>query len=289
MPLLELHLVRTFLAVLDAGSFTGGAAALGISQPTVSQHIRRLESLTGECILLRDTHAVTLTPNGAVLERYAREMVALDDQARTYYAGSADHLRIRLGVSEDVALTRLPAMLRHLAAEQSRLQIDLTVGLTSLLYPKLDGGKLDLILAKRREGDDRGTLIKTEPLVWLAHRDFDLDLQASLPVVMFPSGSITTRSALQALEGAGLRWRMACSSETLSGVWSGLQAGLGISAQTRLLLELPPNELDAFKTEDGLPGLGAVDYMLLGRSRRPTGFVAAAAELIEAAARRHLS
>ncbi len=85
--LLELHLVRTFVAILEAGSFFGAAASLGLSQPTVSQHVRRLEQLTGERLFQRDTHSVALTPNGAVLERFAREMVALENQAEAYYAG----------------------------------------------------------------------------------------------------------------------------------------------------------------------------------------------------------
>lgn len=282
--MLELHLVRTFLAVIDAASFTGAAEALGISQPTVSQHIRRLELLTGQHLILRDTHAVALTANGAVLEGYARETLALNEQAKAYFDGAAEQVRVRFGVSEDLALTRLPALLRRLAHEHPQLQIDLTVGLTSMLYPKLDSGRLDLILAKRQAGDDRGVLIKREQIAWIAHRDFVLAPNARIPLVMYPSGSITTMMALQALERAGLPWRMACSSETLTGIWSGLQAGLGVSAQSPVLLDVPPNELCALGTDAGLPALGVVEFVLLGRSRQLTGFIASAADIIGAAA-----
>ncbi len=283
--MLELHLVRTFLAVVDTASFTGAAETLGISQPTVSQHIRRLEHLTGQHLILRDTHAVTLTPNGAVFEGFARESLALDDQARAYFDGTAEQVRVRLGVSEDLALTRLPALLRRLAHEHPELQIDLTVGLTSMLYPKLDSGRLDLILAKRREGDERGALIKREEIAWIAHRDFVLDPRSRIPLVIYPSGSITTALALQALERAGLPWRMACSSETLTGILSGLQAGLGVSAQSPVLLDVPPFELRALGVDAGLPELGAVEFVLLGRSRQLTGVTASAADVIATAAR----
>ena len=109
MPLLKLHLVRTFMVIVEPGSFSAAAATLGLSQPTVSQHVRRLKRLTGERLFQRDTHPVTLSTNGAVLERFAREMVALDDQAQAYYAGTTEQARIRLGVSEDLALTHLPS------------------------------------------------------------------------------------------------------------------------------------------------------------------------------------
>ena len=279
----EINLLRSFLAVADARSFTAAAASLGLSQPTVSQHVRRLEVLTGEALLSRDTHQVALTPDGAVLARFAREIVALDEQAAAYYAGAADHCRVRLGVSEDLALTRLPAVLRKLSAERSKVQIELTVGLTSLLYPKLDSGRLDLILAKRRVGDDRGLVVRSEPLVWMAHREFRLQPHAPIPLVMYPSGSITSSLAVEALERAGLAWRMACSSETLSGVWCGLQGGFGISAQSKVLLDLPPGELVGLGAEAGLPMLGAVEFVLLGRSRRVTGPAAAVAALIKQA------
>ncbi|WP_205856825.1 helix-turn-helix domain-containing protein, partial [Phytoactinopolyspora endophytica] len=56
--------LRTFLAVAETLSFTGAGARLGISQPTVSQHVRRLEDSAGRQLLSRDTRTVTLTDNG---------------------------------------------------------------------------------------------------------------------------------------------------------------------------------------------------------------------------------
>src|SRR4051794_12462342 len=54
--------LRTFLAVAQTRSFTQAAVRLGIRQPTVSQHVRKLEEATGRVLVLRDTHSVALTP-----------------------------------------------------------------------------------------------------------------------------------------------------------------------------------------------------------------------------------
>jgi DNA-binding transcriptional LysR family regulator len=276
----EISLLRSFLAVAEARSFTAGAHALGLSQPAVSQHVKRLEALAGQRLLLRDTSSVALTPSGAVMARYAAEILALHDQAQAYYEGVADQAHVRLGVSEDLALTRLPAVLRRLTSGGSQLQVGLTVGLTSLLYPKLDAGQLDLVLAKRRAGDDRGVVLRHEPLVWMAHRDFTLNVQERIPLVGYPSASITTDRAIQALSRAGLPWRMACTSETLSGVCCGLQAGLGISAQARFLLDMGAHELAPCPPSAGLPALEPVEFVLLGRSAHLHGPVAEVAKVI---------
>ncbi len=277
----EIVLLRSFAAVAKARSFTAGATALGLSQPAVSQHIRRLERQARQVLLQRDTSSVALTASGAVMARFADEILGLHDQARAYYDGVADQALVRLGVSEDLALTKLPAALRRLVRGRSRVQVELTVGLTSLLYPKLDAGQLDLVLAKRRAGDDRGKVVRQEPLVWMAHRDFQLPDDGLIPLVGYPQASITTTLAVGALSAVGLPWRMSCTSETLSGVWCGLQAALGISAQAAFLLEAPPCELVRCPTSFGLPPLQMVDFVLLGRSAHLHGPVAEVATLIE--------
>ena len=59
--LLSPELLRSFVAIAETGSFTAAGRALGRQQSTVSQHIQRLETLTGRRWLDRDTHGVALT------------------------------------------------------------------------------------------------------------------------------------------------------------------------------------------------------------------------------------
>ena len=274
----DIVLLRTFLAVADAGHFTKGGAALGLSQSTVSQHIRRLETVCGRELIARDTHGVTLTPDGAVMVGFAREIVESSQRASAYFSDAAPRGRVRFGVSEDLALTRLPLILRDLIRTSPLLNVELTIGLTGMLYKKLDAGRLDLVFAKRQPGDERGIVVKRERLIWVAHPNFDLDPAAAIPLVSYPTASITSELAVSALCGCGRSWFLACSSETLSGISAAVQAGLGVTAQSSLLLQISHGALAPAAA--ALPARGAGGVVVLGRSVRRHGAVAALAALI---------
>ncbi len=65
-------LLRTFLAVAQSLSFTQAATRLELSQPTVSQQVRRLEENVGRPLFVRDTHGVRLTQDGEAMAGFAR-------------------------------------------------------------------------------------------------------------------------------------------------------------------------------------------------------------------------
>jgi DNA-binding transcriptional LysR family regulator len=274
----EIELLRTFLAVVETRHFTAAGQALGLSQSTISQHIRRLELAAGRQLLERDTHGVALTVDGNVMADYAREIVEVSRRAAEHFADTAPRGRVRFGVSEDLTLTRLPAILRDFTASHPLLSLELSVGLTSALYQKLDAGRLDLVFAKRRPGDDRGQVIWREALMWMAHRQFVLDGEAPAPLVMYPSGSITSALAVEALNKARRPWFVACSSETLSGLRAAVQAGLGVTAQSALLLH--GGDLAQAPASAALPDCGEIEFVVLGRSARLQGAPAALAEVV---------
>ena len=66
-PVQDLNLLRTFLAVHRAGSFTAAAPALGLTQPTVTSQIRALEAQLGRQLFQR-------LPRGVEPTAFAREL-----------------------------------------------------------------------------------------------------------------------------------------------------------------------------------------------------------------------
>ena len=98
-------LLRTFVAVADSLSFTQAAGQLGLSQPTISQHIRKLEQAAGRMLVNRDTRQVSLTDNGDAMLGFARSILAAQDNAVSYFTGTAMRGRLRFGSADDLALT----------------------------------------------------------------------------------------------------------------------------------------------------------------------------------------
>src|SRR3954447_172123 len=72
---MELRQVEHVLAVIDHGSFTAGAAAIGVAQPSLSESIRRLEDELGVRLFHRVGRRVALTDAGRAFEGPARRLV----------------------------------------------------------------------------------------------------------------------------------------------------------------------------------------------------------------------
>lgn len=261
--MLDPVLLRSFLAVARAASFSAAARTLQLGQPAVSQHVRRLEDHLGRRLFVRDTHSVTLTPEGEAMVTFAEGILAANDRAERYFALSGVRGRVRFGTSEDFVVSRLPAVLHDFVRFHPLVDLELTVGLSGRLNTRLDRGEIDLILAKRPAGDDRGRLVWRDSLVWVGAPETNPDADAPLPLILYPPPSITRAQVLQTLERVARPWRIACTSGSLTGLRAAALAGLGVLALARGLIPPGLKELRA----ETLPPLGGVEFVLRAASR----------------------
>ncbi len=262
--MLDPLLLTTFATVAKARSFTAAAQQLGLGQSTVSQHIQRLEAAAGRRLLARDTHSVSLTPDGEAMLSFAQSILDVNERAHRYFEGSELRGQLRFGASEDFVFSRLPEVLRDFTRRHPSVDLELTVALSGILYEMLDAGQLDLVLAKRRLGEDRGKLVRREQLVWAAANPAILVPERPLPLIAFPPPSVTRAIALEALDRAHIPWRIVCTCGSLSGLRAAALAGLGILVQPRSMV---PAGLTALRTGKHLPQLDDVEFVVTGRSR----------------------
>jgi DNA-binding transcriptional LysR family regulator len=258
--------LRSFLAVAQSLSFTQAAAALGLRQPTVSQQIRRLEEAVGRELFVRDTRSVALTADGEAMAGFARSILAAHEQAVGYFTGSGLAGRLRLGVTDDLALTQVPRILRDFRQLYPRIDLELTVSQSTTLQRRVESGHLDLAFVKRPAGPlaARGSLVRRDRLVWSAVPGTRVAPDEPVRLVVYQAPSESRSLAVQALERAGRGYRICCTVRGVNGVIAAVRAGLGIAAIARTLL---PDDFVELPAAEGLPELGEMDLVLLRSAR----------------------
>lgn len=253
-------LLRTFLAVSKGLSFTRAAEQLGLSQPTVSQHVRRLEQSAGRQLVSRDTRTVSLTDNGEAMAGFARTILAANDEAVSYFTGSAMAGRLRFGAADELALSELPTILREFRQLYPRINLELTVTQSGVLYRRLMANHLDLIFINQEADAGRGRLVRRDRLVWVGLERTQLDAQMPLPLITYQSPSWGRSAAITALEEVHRTWRITCNTREINGLLAATRAGIGICvlAQSRV-----PADLRILSGRFDLPPLPDVEMALV--------------------------
>lgn len=267
MPVFDPVLLKTFLAVAETRGFTRAATQLGLSQPTVSQHVRRLEDSAGRILVTRDTREVDLTDNGVAMAGFARTILAAHAAAESYFTGSAMRGRLRFGSADDLAITQLPRILRHFRQLHPQIKLELTVDQSALLHRKLQAGQLDLIFIKQTPGSAEGQLVRRDTMVWVAHEKTELDEAGPVPLIAYRGTSVSRQIAIDALESAGRTWRITCNTREVNGVLAAVRAGIGIAVFPRSLI---PDDLVTVTNRFGLPELEDIDFRLLTSPLAPS-------------------
>ncbi len=142
---MDTELARTFLAVIEAGSFSNAAERLHVTQSTVSARLRTLESFLGTALFVRNKSGSSLTAAGRQFQRHALLLIRTVEQARHdvgiprgYRAGIT--IGGRFGLWEDLLLRWLGVMRRTLPDVSVRAEI----GFESDLMQGLIDGRLDI-------------------------------------------------------------------------------------------------------------------------------------------------
>lgn len=161
---MELRHLLTFIAVVEAGSFTKAAAALGYVQSSVTAQIQSLETELGTALFDRFGKKTTLTHAGQKFLPYAQEISKLHALAKDAIRFN-DEISGALTISAPESLTafRLPAVIREFKNRYGAVQIVLKPGLCWEMADRVKSGEMDLAFMLQHPAEDKDLLI--EPLV----------------------------------------------------------------------------------------------------------------------------
>lgn len=253
----DIVLLRTFETVACLSSFTKAGQQLNLTQSAVSAHIRRLEEQAGTALFERSTRTVALTPQGQALLGHARAILRLSEEARTLMRGSSNALHLRIGASDDLTSTWLPAVLRKFQDSRTARTLEVHISNTAVLLDSMDKGELDLVVGCRCRGDQPGMHLWNEPLRWVLGRT-PLDAETPIPIAVFPEPCPYRDAALAALAAQNCTWRITSVSPSLGSLTAMAAAGLAV---TPLNASSIPANLQSSPGNAQLPPLPDVEFV----------------------------
>jgi DNA-binding transcriptional LysR family regulator len=260
---LDASLLRTFVTIVDCGSFSGAAERLLRGQSAVSLQMKRLEDRLGVTLLERRRQGLVVTTEGERILDHARRILALNDELVARIEEPELAGLVRIGAPEDFATTHLQDVLANFARVYPHVALEITCELTLELVERFNAGGLDLALVKREPtvANPFGRLIWREPLVWVGRAHFDFEEAEVLSLVASPTPCVYRKRATDALDAQARRWRVAYTCGALAGSLAAVRAGLGITVLPKDMVPPDLHILDAAGAH--LPALDDTEIALL--------------------------
>lgn len=239
---MELHQLRYFVAVAETGSFTRAAEREGITQPTLSEQVIRLESAAhgvGRRLFDRLGRKVVLTDAGQELLARAQGILAAVDEAERAVRDSADGGRLRIGAIPTIAPFLLPDIIARFRKEHAAVQLQLAEDRTERLLADLLAGELDVGIMALPIRDERLHVEKlfTEALVVALPAKHRLAAKSEVkladivdePFILLDDMHCFGDQVLSLCRRGGLEPKVVCRGEQIVTLLAMVAAGQGVS------------------------------------------------------------
>jgi DNA-binding transcriptional LysR family regulator len=258
---LSLDNLRTFVHIIELGSFNKAGDVLGRSQPAISLQMKKLESQLGRKVFYKVRQGYQPNKDGEWLYQQAKQMLAInDDIFRQLHTSQTLRGRLRLGIPSEFASTLLPSIVGEFSQRYPDVTLDVTSSLSRQLLSKSHRGDFDLILALSDQGPDDegdGEVLLEDELVWVGEASQKLN-KSMLPLVLAPEGCVYRSRVIAQLKQQTHAWKITYTNADLYGLMAAIKQGLGITALAKSSL---PSELDIIK-DARLPPLGTIKICL---------------------------
>ncbi|PWI58875.1 LysR family transcriptional regulator [Sulfoacidibacillus thermotolerans] len=254
---MDLRQLEYFVAVADHKSITKGAAALYVSQPTVSQQITALERELGKPLFERHTNGVTLTDAGQTLLTYALRILQNVADAREEILGSQGRdATVRIGVLPTLTRSILPSLIKHYQTSRPDFHIDVTEASTQTLVKQVISGDLQMALLDLPLSDPLLHVEKlwSEELILIASPDFHLPDQSlqltelkNQPFITMEAGYGLRDALFRLTQPFGYNPNITLELTSLGAIIGFVRQGFGISlvARRTVQLEIATGEIRA--------------------------------------------
>ncbi|UXI65832.1 LysR family transcriptional regulator [Tahibacter amnicola] len=226
---IDIGLLRAFVAVAETGGMTAAGRVVHLSQGAVSQQIKRLEALFETQLFDRSGETMALTRDGERLMSRARRLIGLNDDVFNQMRGEDFSGEVRLGVAHDIVASLLPPVLRRFQNQRPHVLVTLVSDTSSRLRQQLRERSIDLaVLTESRRGSG-DTFLFTDTLVWAGAPDGTAYRRRPLSVALGQEHCAFRSAAIDALNRAGIEWRVICQVGSLEPVFATLEADMAVA------------------------------------------------------------
>lgn len=249
---METRQLAAFCAVVERGSFSRAAAALGVTQPAVSQQVRALERRLGTQLLDRSGRQVRPTEAGLRLHRAAQRLLAAEEQLlQELSAEQVGELRgtLAIGASTGPAAVAVPLLLCAFQRRHGGVEVALSVFATQTVVDLVAERRLELGIvgaARRQRAVVFEPFFRDEVILVcppghpFAGRRVTLEELAEGPLVLMQPGAGVRQMLEDELRRRGRRLSELGSRLELGlqeSVRSAVQAGYGVTFISRRAVE----------------------------------------------------
>lgn len=264
---LDIDLLRSFVAVAEVRAFSRAALRVGRTQSALSQQMKRLEEIAGQTLFRRTGRGVVLTHPGERLLVHAQRMLRLHDEALADLSGKGLSGTIRFGCPDDYAAVFLPHLLRQFSIRHPDVLMEVVCAPTPRLIEQFDAHALDLAMISVPDNAQDDHIVRREPLVWVGYPGLDPAHFEPLPLALSDVDTLDHIAACDALQRGGRPYRIAYASSSLAGLTALVRSGQAFAVITQTAV---PPDLVMLNADPALPELPRIGITLKFDRTRPS-------------------
>jgi DNA-binding transcriptional LysR family regulator len=267
---LDIDQLQTFVSIVDTGSFTKAADRVYKTQSAVSMQMRRLEERIGKQLFAKDGRGVRLTIEGEKLLNYARRMIRLNNEAMAAFDDNRLEGTVRIGTPDDYADRYMPEIIGRFAKTHPNVELFIACEPSVTLIQKMSRGELDIALITHDPATAISTVVRTEPLCWVASANHPLRESAPVPLAVGRMDCRWRQLACSALDAGNRDYQILFTSWSSTVVAAAVLAGMAVSVLPESALR---SGMRVLTQADGFPPLPPVQIGIIKRPGAPVSLI----------------